>query len=82
MRSPTVPQQQKEAREEEQLVTAWEGPMEQAAASLLGAREKVSPVTCSGIGRDRTWMRHGIFPSTDRSINRVALRPIKAAFPG
>lgn len=28
-------------QQEEQLVQAWEGPMEQAAASLLGARLKV-----------------------------------------
>lgn len=28
-------------RGEEKLVRAWEGPMEQAAASLLGARLKV-----------------------------------------
>lgn len=27
--------------EEEKLVRAWEGPMEQAAASLLGARQMV-----------------------------------------
>jgi len=34
--------QLEEVREEEQLIKAWAGSMEEAAASLLGARLKVS----------------------------------------
>lgn len=41
-RSPAALEQgQQGGEKEEQLVQAWEGPMEQAAASLLGARRKV-----------------------------------------
>lgn len=42
-RSPQLKQERQEQQEEEKLVRAWEGPMEQAAVSLLGARLKVGP---------------------------------------